>query len=170
MKKPGIRTRPSLHKALPFALAAMAFVVTGCPHNQYIVQLKPRGNTIERTLVFYREDGVNTVTGIPNYQPFDAAELAAITSLYPAQGLANDGKRCVVRGEFINELPNDVGGAGTYANLATSLGEVGFYAERFRGNDDLASLAERRGKAADGLTDLLAGWSQMELGRERGYD
>ena len=148
----------------------MAFVVTGCPHNQYIVQLKPRGNTIERTLVFYREDGVNTVTGIPNYQPFDAAELAAITSLYPAQGLANDGKRCVVRGEFINELPNDVGGAGTYANLATSLGEVGFYAERFRGNDDLASLAERRGKAADGLTDLLAGWSQMELGRERGYD
>jgi len=41
----------------------MALVVTGCPHNQYIVQLKPQGNSIERTLVFYREDGVNTNTG-----------------------------------------------------------------------------------------------------------
>jgi len=56
----------------------MALVVTGCPHNQYIVQLKPQGNSIERTLVFYREDGVNTNTGAPNYQPFEAGELAAI--------------------------------------------------------------------------------------------
>lgn len=172
MKKLGIfmRGKHSLYKCLPFALAAMALVVTGCPHNEYIVQLKPRGNVIERTLVFYREDGVNTNTGTPNYQPFDAAELVAITSLYPVQGLTHDGGRYVARGEFINELPDDVGGAGAYTNLTTSLGEAGFYVERFRGNDDLAGMTERRFKAADRLADLFVGWSQMELGREPGYD
>ena len=99
----------------------MALVVTGCPHNQYIVELKPQGNSIERTLVFYCADGVNTNTGKPNYQPFDAAELAAIASLYPANGLTNDGARYVVRGEFTNELPADVGGAGAYTNLPPAL-------------------------------------------------
>ncbi len=79
-----MRGKQSLYKCLPFVLAAMALVVTGCPHNQYLVQLKPQGDGIERTLVFYREDGVNTNTGAPNYQPFEAGELAAVTALYPA--------------------------------------------------------------------------------------
>jgi hypothetical protein len=172
MKKLGIliRGKHSPCKCLPFILAAMALVVTGCPHNEYIVQLKPQGNSIERTLVFYREDGVDTNTGTPNYQSFDAAELAAITSLYPAQGLTRDGERYVVRGEFTHELPDDVGGTGAYTSLATSLGEAGFYVERFRGNDDLAGMTERRFKAAERLADLIVGWSQMELGQEPGYD
>ena len=172
MNKTGIlmQGKQSLCKCLPFALAVMALVVTGCPRNEYIVQLKPQGNRIERTLVFYREDGVNTNTGAPNYQPFDATELAAITALYPAQGLTNDGGRHVVRGEFTNELPDDVGGAGAYTNLTTSLGAAGFYVERFRGNDNLAGMTEQRFKAADRLADLFVGWSRMELGRERGYD
>jgi hypothetical protein len=171
MKKPGIFIpgKHSLYQCLPFALVAMALVVTGCPHNQYVVQLKPRGNTIERTLVFYREDGVNTNTGAPNYQTFNAGELAAIAALYPAHGLTNNGERHIVRGEFTNALPHDVGGAGAYTNLTTSLGEAGFYVERFRGNDDLAGMTERRFRAADQLADLLAGWSEMELGREPGY-
>jgi len=153
----------------PFALAALAFVVTGCPHNQYLVELKPQGNTIERTLVFYREDGVDTNSGTPNYQAFNADELAAIRALYPAQGLTNSGERYVARGQFANELPADVGGAGVYTNLATSLGVAGFYVERFRGNDDLAGMTERRLKAAGQLADLFIGWSRMELGREPGY-
>jgi hypothetical protein len=171
MKKLGIliREKHSLCKCLPFALAAMVFVVTGCPRNQYIVQLKPRGSIIERTLVFYREDDVKTNTGTPNYQPFDAGELAAIASLYPATGLTNGGGRYVARGEFTHALPDDVGGAGTYTNLTTSLGEAGFYMERFRGNDDLAGMTERRFKAAERLADLIVGWSRMELGREPGY-
>ncbi len=172
MKKTGILVpgKQSLCKCLPFALAVTAIVVTGCPRNQYIVQLKPQGNRIERTVVFYREDGVNTNTGAPNYQPLGAGEFAAIISLYPAQGLTNDGGRHLVRGEFTNELPDDVGGAGAYTNLTTSLGEAGFYVERFRGNDDLAGMSEQRFKAADRLADLFVGWSRMELGRERGYD
>ena len=165
-----LREQPLFFKCLPFALAAMAFVVTGCPHNQYIVELKPQGGVIQRTLTFYCEDGVNTNTGAPNYQPFGAVELAAITALYPPQGLTNDGLRYVARGEFTNELPADVGGVGAYTHLTNSLGEAGFYVERFRGNDDLAGMTERRFKAADQLADLLIGWSRMELGQEPGYD
>jgi len=170
MKKLGILIRGKHSKCLPFALAVMALVVTGCPHNEYIVQLKPQGNTVERTLVFYCEDGVNTNTGIPNYESFGTNELAAITALYPAQGLTNDGRRYLARGVFTNELPDDVGGAGAYTHLTTSLGEAGFYVERFRGNDDLAGMTERRFKAADRLADQLVGWSRMELGRKPGYD
>ncbi len=158
-----------LNKCLPFALAALALLVTGCPHNQYVVQLKPRGNSIERTLVFYREDGVKN-DGTPKYQEFDEEELALIAGVYPARGVTQAGEGYVARGVFTNALPDDVGGAGAYTNLTTSLGEAGFYVERFRGNDDLAGMSERRLQAADRLADLMTGWSQAELGREPGYD
>ena len=160
----------SIHKWLPIVLVAMAFLVTGCPQKEYIVELKPQGNGVERTLVFYCADGVNTNTGAPIYLSFDPAELAIITALYPAHSLTNDGNRYAVRGQFKNELPHDVGGAGVFTNLITSLGSAGFYMERFRGNDDLTGMAERRSKAADKLADIYVGWSQMELGRQPGYD
>ncbi|HEV2438079.1 MAG TPA: hypothetical protein VG077_18955 [Verrucomicrobiae bacterium] len=172
MKRTGIllREKLSFSRCLPLALVAMTLVVTGCPHNQYFLELKPNGKVMERTLVFYCEDGVNTNTGMPNYQSFDAGELATITALYPPHGLTNDGLRYVGRGEFTNELPADVGGAGSYLYLTNNLGEAGFYVERFRGNDNLAGMTERRFQAADQLADLLVGWSRMELGREPGYD
>jgi hypothetical protein len=158
----------SLFKTLP--LAAMALVLTGCPHNEYIVQLQPHGSSVERTLVFFREDGEDEKTGVPNYKFFDSDELAAITALYPAHGRTNEGKRYTIRGEFSNAMPGDVGGSGVYTNLVTSLGETGFYMERFRGNDDLAGMAEKRNKAADRISDLFVGWSKLELGHEHGYD
>ncbi|HKW30790.1 MAG TPA: hypothetical protein VJT54_15770 [Verrucomicrobiae bacterium] len=172
MKRTGILIRKNLSfsKCLPLALVAMAFVVTGCPHNQYLVELKPQGAVMERTLVFYCEDGVNTNSGVPNYQPFGAAELEAITALYPPAGLTNNGLRYVAHGKFTNQFPPDVGGLGTYAYLTNSLGETGFYVERFRGNDDLAGMTERRFQAADQLADLFVGWSRKELGQEPGYD
>jgi hypothetical protein len=162
--------RHLIYKCLPFALVAMALVVTGCPHNDYTIQLNPHGNVIERTLVFYCVDGANTNNGTPNYQAIDAEELAAITALYPANSLTNDGGHYIVRGEFTSKMPNDVGGTGVYTNLANSLGEAGFYVERFRGNDDLAGMSERRFKAAEQLADLIIGWSQTELSREPGYE
>jgi hypothetical protein len=172
MKKPQLTTvgRQLGCKCLPFALAAAALVLTGCPNNQYVVELNPQGNFIERKLVFYCADGVNTNTGAPNYQAFDAQELAAITALYPPGALTNAGDRHEARAIFANELPDDVGGAGYYTNLSTSLGETGFYAERFRGNDDPAAVSDRRAKAAERLAELTIGWTQVELGHEPGYD
>ena len=157
-----------IYKCLPFALAVLTLLVTGCPHNEYLVELAPQGDSIERTLVFYRADNGSQ----PNYQKFDTNELANIIAWYPAHSLTNlnFGARYSVHGVFTNDLPADVGGAGTYSHLTTSLGDVGFYVERFRGNDDLAGMAERRFKAANRLADLVVGWSRMELGRQPGYD
>ncbi len=151
-------------------LALLALLLTGCPRNDYIVELKPHGNTIERTLTFYCEDGEDTNTGAPNYQSFPTVELTNITALYPKDGISEQTNRHVARGEFTNSMPGDVGGAGSYTNLATSLGSAGFYAERFRGNDDLAGITERSLKSADQLTDLMLGWSKTELGAQPGYE
>ena len=156
----------------PLALAALALVLTGCPRNEYLVQLQPQGDTIMRTLVFYSAEGVNS-NGVPNYSSFDTNELTAITARYPAQSpapnLTNGEGRHVVRGVFTHALPADVGGAGDYSHLSTSLGDAGGYVERFRGNDDLAGLARQRARAADQLADLMVGWSRRELWREAGY-
>jgi hypothetical protein len=159
----------SLRQFLPFAMLVMAFMVTGCPHKDYTVQLEPHGNVIKRTLVFFCADGVNS-NNIPNYQTFDAEELAAITALYPINSLTTNGGRYSVQGDFTNEMPNDVGGAGVYTNLLTTLGEAGFYVERFRGNDDLAGMTERQFKIAGHVADLIVGWSHAELGQQPGYD
>jgi hypothetical protein len=169
MKKTGTSDEQRLSKGLLVMLAALAFLVTGCPHNDYTVQLTPRGPAIERTLTFFCADGTNRYNGGPHYQSFDPAELAAITALYPANGLTHGRGIYKARGEFTNAMPGDVGGTGTYTDLVTSLGEAGIYTERFRGNDDLVGMAERRSQAADQLTGLLIGWSEMELRNEAGY-
>jgi hypothetical protein len=160
-----------LNRLLPLVLAVMALVVTGCPHNDYTVELKPQGNTIDRTLVFYRADRETAKNGVstPNYQAFDSTELSIITDGYPGQAVNRQGECYTIHGSFGTSLPNDVGGAGSYTNWSTTLGDAGFYVERFRGNDDIATMTERRFKAADHLTELLLGWSRAELGDEPGY-
>ena len=159
-----------LRAILPLALALMALIVTGCPQNEYVVRLQPEGDRIRRTLTFYCADGADAKTGQPNYRPFGSNELAAIAALYPAQLPATNDPRHVVQGDFTNNLPADVGGAGVYGHYITSLGEAGFYSERFRGNEDLAGMFEQRARAADQLTDLFLGWSRQELRHQPGYD
>ncbi|HSY19751.1 MAG TPA: hypothetical protein VK815_15515 [Candidatus Acidoferrales bacterium] len=143
-------------------------LLTGCPHNDYTVELKPTAHGVERTLTFYRLDGNNS-NGVPNYQGFPSNELMAITQVYPANAVKWDGQQHVAKAEFAGAMPKDVGGAGSYTNYITSLGESGFYSERFRGSDDLAARTLKQFHAADQLTDLVIGWSKTEFGREQGY-
>jgi hypothetical protein len=145
-----------------------ALLVTGCPFNQYVIDLTPRQKGIERKLLFYRQDGADT-NGAPNYRAFPPAELAQITQLYPPGGVTHDGDRHTATGDFARSLPPDVGGAGSYTNVATTLGSAGFYLERFRGDDDVAGATAKRLRAADQLADLVLGWSRMEFRHERGY-
>lgn len=154
--------------ALLLFLPLLCALVTGCPHNEYTVELKPQADGLERTLTFYRADGVNS-NGVPNYQKFPSNELAAIMRVYPVGAVKSDGERWTATGEFGSTLPDDVGGAGTYTNLVTSLGSAGFYAERFRGNDDFAGRVARQMQAADQIDDLVIGWAKSEFGRERGW-
>ena len=165
-----MRKNASIHKCLPVLLAALAFLVTGCPKNEYVIDLKPQGKSLERSLEFHRADGGNT-NGIPMYEAFDPSELALIAAGYPTDSLQTKGSNCyVVQGKFTSQMPPDVGGAGTYTNLVTSLGTAGFYVERFRGTDDLAGIIERRIKAADQFADIFVGWSRMELRRKPNYE
>lgn len=146
-------------------LAALVAFVTGCPHNDYIVELKPVPGGIQRTLTFYQADDGNT-NSLPS---FPSNQLAAITAVYPAGAVKPDGQKFVATGEFAGVLPHDIGGAGSYTNFATSLGSAGLYVERFQGNDDLAALTKKRFQAADQIADLVIGWAQSEFGREHGY-
>ena len=144
-------------------------LVTGCPSNDYTVDLKPQADgTIERTLTFFRADGGGT-NGVLNYEAFSSNELASITQLYPDGAVKTNGLRYVATGDFAGSMPTDVGGVGSYTNFTTSLGDAGFYMERFRGTNDLAGQAARRIQAADQIDDLLIGWSKMQFGHERGY-
>jgi hypothetical protein len=158
-----------MNKRLLAPLALLALLLTGCPRNEYIVELKPHGNSIERILTYYRVD-VGESNNVNGYQPFPTIEMGEINSLYPASDITNDGDRHTVHGVFTNALPNDVGGVGAYTNVNTSLGSASFYVERFRGNDDLAGINEKHLKAADHLADLMLGWSKSELGSQPGYD
>lgn len=149
----------SFNKWLPLGLAVLAFLVTGCPHNVYEVDLKPAGSVIERKLAYHREEGV-----------FDKEEAARIAGLYSTNSATADRKNHTATGTFSNAMPNDIGGAGEYTNATTLLGEAGLYVERFRGTDDLVALQERRNKAASKMADLFMGWAGAELSQTQGYD
>ncbi|MDB6064276.1 MAG: hypothetical protein JWR26_484 [Pedosphaera sp.] len=157
-----------MKKFLPFYMALLALLVTGCPHNEYEVELTPHGKVIERKLVFYRENSRET-NGVIKYNTFPSDELADIKKLYSPGKATDEGDRHIVQSEFGRTMPADVGGFGTYTNLTTSLGSVGLYGERFRGNPDQATVAANRNKAADELTEIFIGWSKMELGGDPHY-
>ncbi len=148
------------------SLGVLAVAVTGCPSNEYTVRMTPHGRVLHRELTFARTDN----GGPSRSEPFPSNRLAAIERCYPPGAMRSAGKEHLIQGDFAGRLPNDVGGSGSYTNIATSLGAAGFYVERFRGNDDLQSLAADRAKAADKLTDIFIGWSQMELGHEAHYE
>jgi hypothetical protein len=155
--------------SLAFFLSVLAILVTGCPRNYYEVALTPHGNALERQLTFYRAEGVDS-NGIPAYKTFPEEKLAAIAKLYEPGSLKADGKRHVARAKFTNALPRDVGGSGNWTNFTTSLGTAAIYAERFRGDDDIATASAKRMEAADQLTDLLIGWGRMEMGGDANYE
>src|SRR5262245_8726433 len=91
---------------LLFPLAPLAALLCGCPHNQYLVEITPHADALERALTFYREKDVST-NGVITYEDFPANELAAITRLYPAGQTRTDGQRHVARGVFAGALPAD---------------------------------------------------------------
>jgi hypothetical protein len=151
-------------------LPAVVLLVTGCPREEYTVELTPQGDVIERKLTFFQADG-SDANGAPNYQAVSTNELAAIARVYPPGGLVEkDNWLHVATGKFSGAMPADIGGAGSYTNYSGPLGHAAVYLERFRGDDDLATSTTRRLRAADKLTELVLGWSRAELGNEPRYN
>lgn len=150
-------------------LAVLALLLTGCPHNEYTIELTPRGKLVERKLTFYCADGTTT-NGTPNYQQFSQDELRNIRKYYPRDAVTKTMEVYSATGDFAAAMPSDVGGAGSYTLLTNCLGSMGFYMERFRGNDDIAERIQAHLKAADKLVDYIIGWSRREFGGERHYE
>lgn len=161
-------------------------VAFGCnDHNQYVVELTPRGQEVERRITFWRVDpreqaervdarGHAAEGSIPpderNIVAFPAAELARIAAPYPRCLTPGDARKHTFAGSFGEKLPADVGGSGHFVRFDSSLGSTSIYCERFRGEDDLVRSRKERYRLIDEAVTLAIGWLEQELGKERGFD
>ena len=149
-----------------WATFVLAAVIAGCDYDEYEIELTPRGNRIERKLsawhVSYR-DKEETRTRLSD------EKLAALDGLYEKRLTKPDQTVQTFIATFSSRMPKDVGGAGYYLRYESSLGYACVYSERFRGNDDLFSAVERVESAADKLTDILIGWFEAEMGKDRRF-
>ncbi len=157
--------------------AILAIVAISCDHNEYVIELVPHGQEMERTLtVGHVVESSNAETqaasqpAAPHYGEFEANELAAISKLYPASTPIGDTNRVKFTGKFKDAMPNDAGSKGRYVCFETLLGSTYAYLENFRGNDDLVGQLDRRYKQADRLVDLTIGWAKQEFGSKKGFD
>jgi len=148
---------------------AATALVTGCSSHHYVVEMKAKGDAVERKLTCWQGGGPeNDTTTKP--EEFPADELAALSKLYPRHETTREGRRHTFTGEFRGRLPDDVGGHGTFTSYVTELGAAFVYVERFRGNTDIAAELDQRLRATDQLTDYLLGWFAAELGNEPQFE
>jgi len=157
-----------VRRALTYTTLLAIGLFTGCEHDVYVVEVTPKGDSFERKLTCWHVGGATTPEdqAQPNITPLAQDKLERLEQVYADGRWSKDGKKRVFIETFKSQTPTDVGGSGTYTRYTSSLGEIVIYAERFRGNDDLAAQLARRHAAADQLVDLLIGWFRSEIGKE----
>lgn len=139
--------------AVCFGLLSAA-VLSGCVQHHYEIEMSVEEGRLHRRLL---GGGSESAAG-----QLPRAERERLTAEYGHPvGRTEDG-RSVVAGMFEDLLPQDVGGAGYFRHWTTSMGSLTYYAERFRGSDDVAAMLHDRLRAVDQLVDLLAEWVQQE--------
>ncbi|MSU63550.1 MAG: hypothetical protein EXS31_14330 [Pedosphaera sp.] len=144
--------------------AALLCLGAGCEpvHFIYEIDLRPKGDQIERTLTLRLSN-----TGGTNEPP--AAELAKLARIYPNTFQPDQKKTLGFVGTFRERMPDDVGGRGSYLRFTNRMGSSYSYVERFRGDADGAGQIERRQLAAQTMARLSRGWCKQEFGREPGW-
>jgi len=143
--------------AISLALAA------GCEYDRAAVEMTPDGDSCRRVLTCWREDSNDGKDKVPTMKPLPQDELDRIAQLYSSKPQESGPAKRIFTGRFKGDLPSDVGGAGTYTRLATEMGDLFIYSERFRGCDDQAKVVADMSYAADQLTDVLILWFESEL-------
>ena len=143
-----------------YCLALLAALAIGCQANQYEIKLTPKANSLDRQLTCWREHRSQDKTQVVSF-PED--ELEQIAGAYAAPVPVDKAKKHQFSAEFAADMPDDVGGSGSYTHWETPLGSVSAYVERFRGDDNLMLEVDKRQRAADRMADLLAGWFAAEL-------
>jgi len=143
-------------------------LLSGCEHDEYVVEITPKGDSFERKLTCWHVSTASTSDGQSESKinPLSEDKLKHLDQIYGEGKPAEGGKKTVFVKTFQAQTPADVGGSGTYTRYTSSLGDTVIYGERFRGDDDIAAQLARRNAAADQLVDLLIGWSQSEIGKE----
>lgn len=172
-----------MKKIVSLFTAVLAIIAVSCDHNEYVIELVPRGQDMQRTLTFGRiaessdksekpssQPAATSEPDEPAYVDVDANEVAAISKLYPASAPVGETRRVKFTGTFKGAMPNDVGGKGRYVCFDTLLGSTCAYVESFRGSDNLLGQIEVRFKQADRLVDLALGWAKQEFGSRTGFD
>lgn len=129
-------------------------VIGGCGRTVYEVDLRPDGRAMTRTLSLMRVDSDESSS--PAAIPDD--EELRLRKLYADGKTDRESGRVRFTATFTGKMPADVGGSGSFDFFDTSLGSLSIYAERFRGDDDLATAMADRRAAIDDVVDLLVGW------------
>ncbi|MGB2819456.1 MAG: hypothetical protein WBF17_00640, partial [Phycisphaerae bacterium] len=146
--------------------AVLAGLLGGCEHDEYEIEVTPRGQEIRREITAWHvgsKDGNTQATGL-----FDE-KLASIAKLYDKRLTRPDEAKQTFVGTFRARTPNDVGGAGFYRRLDSQMGHACAYVERFRGHDEQAGLMEEEMRKVDKSVDLLVKWLESELAGEEGF-
>jgi hypothetical protein len=117
--------------------AVLLVGLSGCPHDEYVVEMWPGGQQLERKVVIKHIDDKDRPSTTQ-------VSTDRITEVIPDQLDAN---------------------AGWYAVYPSEFGTAYFYSERIRGNDDQAGALEAQFKAVDRLIDMLLGWTKQEFGK-----
>ncbi|MCM2372974.1 hypothetical protein [Aporhodopirellula aestuarii] len=142
------------------AICFAALLLSGCVQKVYEIHLQPDGASITRTLTVWTETTGSDDTKI---SPLPQAELDRVREFYDPKNDVIEGDRHVFVGQFGENMPGDVGGAGRYVFFDSSLGSTSFYSERFRGDDDLLASIDARHQAVDNIITLLLHWSRSEF-------
>ena len=150
------------------ATIVIAAAVMGCDETIYKIELAPKGNELSRTLTVWRQ-GSGGEKGEKVVKPMDNAELAAVAKAYSKDTPEGGMKKHKFTGTFAGVMPDDVGGAGRFVRYESKMGIVSSYIERFRGNDRPGEAIEASLKAVDEVTDLLIGYLETELGKEKEF-
>lgn len=159
-------------KGMVFILLCAAFFLCSCQWNVYELEMTSKGKSLERKLVCYRTQvgGIQISSdGSPPrdvLSTFPEEELARIAEAYGVAAPPAVSNKFTFTGSFGKATPQDVGGAGCYSHFDSPMGSTTGYAERFRGNDDLAMQLLSSLKATDRLIDLTNGWLETKIGQE----
>lgn len=138
-------------------LTILVGTLLGCVQNEYVVELTPVGEKLQRRIRIQRLGPAAT----PD-------ELQSLAAAYSADVPGNP-KVQEFENAFAGRLPDDIGGHGSYTRWDTPLGSAALYVERFRGVDDIAAEWDRRKVAADRVTDHLIGWLGQEFENDPGW-
>lgn len=149
--------RPTVECLILTLLCGILFI--GCSTQHYEITMTPKGDRVERTLTLSRTSGSET-----NFLPVAIDEVNQIAAAYHHEVPPEMNRHFRFQARFWKQLPNDVGGHGTYVNWTSPCGSVTGYIERFRGSDDLIGELDARREAVAQLIDLFDRWGKTEWG------